>query len=564
MALIPTHIRSIGIPATTGVEDPPVVPIGTADTDAAQQFFGRLGQIGEVVLKQQTDTEVAAAKAKMVIGTAKIEADLAKEDGLVAPTLFDARAKDLYDSAMSGVTTEDGQRAFTAQFGLTAAKSKIQVTSSGLIRKHGELKADLIMTNDAQINMIGKGVSPVVRDVIQKGVMLSIDNAVKRRFLKPEPAAKMKIKRRGDIAKNGIASWVNSTTKEGLLDVYDQMDAGVFTGSNAAQNKADWAALTELEKESIRQRTSRELESLQRLKDKQERVVEKEKKEEQESKYGEVANVIYSVAAGDTDRSLLPTFTDLWEMREKRQIDGGQLKILSSLVAATGEAKTDPHVLLNMQNEIYALAELSEADQKREVDAIKRRMGDMSGLRTLEDGHATALTSLIDKVRTRWFKNSPQSRARVSLKRILGANDPEFKLGGFNADPQAAGRIQRVLNEYDARVGDPREEPWALHKELLQRAQVEIPELTSIPRPIRGNPAPLETWTEQDVREAVEVTATALSTQEITRGAYKASMRLLDEISSIISQNAAMDAAQRASPSGTPPANDVKRRKVVK
>ena len=547
MALIPTYSRQKSIPGTTGVSDPAVALVKNPIPDAANNFFNKLGQVGEVVLKQQTESDLSAASAKITIGMAGIESELAKVDGMAAPNLFDDKANELYQDAFAGVTTPEARRTFESKFGLIAAKSKIQITSSGLIRKNNELRADMIATNDNQINMIGVGVSATMRNTILQNVMENVDRAVLTGFMKPDVAAKEKIRLRSDIAKNGIASWVNSTTKEGLLNVYDQMDTGVFTGSNAKQNAADWGSLTAIEREAIRQRTSRELESLQTLKDREEREEEKQLKVKQTELYGSVYGLIMTVGVDGRDRKDLPTLGDLELMKQQRQITGTQQAQLSALLKTVDEAKTDESVLLGMQNEVYDLADLTEDERNSAIAELRGRMVVLSTNGELEATHATGLNSLIDRVSKGGFKFTPQAKARVSLKRILGASDPDFSIPGFRTDPQAQARIQRVLNEYDYRVADG-EAPWDLHKELLGRAQIEIPKLSSIPKPLFGPSLPLDEWTNKDVQDTTEALSLALSEQRITNAAYKASFNYLEEISSILAQKKLLSEADNASP----------------
>ena len=536
MALIPTYTRSKGLPATTGVEDAPVTTISAAATDKADGFFKQLGAYGDFVTKQQTDTETAVANAALSTGMAQIEAELAKEDGLVAPTLFDAKAEALYNKAAAGLTTADGQLALTRAFPGFAGKSKINVTSTGLIRKHTALEADLITVTDASVNLIAKGMPPHIRAAIQKGVMDSVDRAVKSNTISPVAGANRKIKLRGDIAKNGIAAWVNGTTKGGLIDVYDQMDSGVFTGSDSKQNEADWKALTEIEKQSIRQGVSRELESLQRLRDKEDRAEEKKAKVGQEDMFGSIAGLIQAISTGEHgDKNDMPALSDLEKLKKQRKITGKQQKILGEMIKSETQAKTTPASLLSLSNDIYAVSYLPADQQKDAMTEINARIFALSSEGGLEAAHGTQLKGLMDKVLERNSKHTPRVRARVSLNNILGGVDAQYKIPGYNADPQEQARIQQTLNEYDVRV-DEGENPWDLHKELLVRSSVEMPSVKSLPRPIRGPAIELDKWTAGDVETATADMVEALSKNMITHGAFNASMGYLATLSAIISR----------------------------
>jgi len=286
MAVIPTYSRQQGIPATTGVPDPPVVTISDDVEREAEVFFQKLGKEGVALTAAQTITEMAAAETNAMLKLSTLEAQLAKEDGLVAPTLYDSGvsgkydgAQKIYEDAASSLTTPAAQRLFKDKFAGMAVRSRISVTTAGVTRKYGELKADMITTNDVQVNLIGlPGITPRMRKSITDTVIKNVNEGIAAGFIGAVEGAKMKIKLRSTIAKNGIAAWINSTSKADLEGVYDQMDTGKFTGPNKTQNKNDWGELTELEKESIRQRTARELESLQRLRDKQDRANEKKDK----------------------------------------------------------------------------------------------------------------------------------------------------------------------------------------------------------------------------------------------------------------------------------------------
>jgi hypothetical protein len=158
------------------------------------------------------------------------------------------------------------------------------------------------------------------------------------------------------------------------------------------------------------------------------------------------------------------------------------------------------------------------------------------------------------KVKDKGFRTSSQVRARISLKRILGAGDPEFKIGGFDDDPQDAARIQLALNEYDLRIEEG-EKPWELHSDLINRAMVRLPVITSIPRPMfaptdlkLGGKKDLEDWTKDDVKETRGNLIQALNDGLIKNGAYNSSMKYLSMIGVIIDRKKSLGEGVKNAP----------------
>ena len=535
MALIPTLSRQRGIPATTGVPAPPVVTIRNK-MEGAARFFEQLGKEGVKLTAAQTATEMVVAESSAILKFKALEAKLAKEDGLSAPTLYDAEAKQIYEDVSLGLTTPAAQRLFQNKFSLLSVRSKVAVTTAGLARKKDQLWADVLSTNDTLVDLIGQDISPRMRSGIHISVMKNIDDAVKAGTTSPTKGANEKIRLRSVIAKNGIAAWINRATKDELLSRYDQLNAGKFTGLNAEQNGVDWKHLTELEKDSIRRKVARELESLTRLAEKQDRATDRELKKKQEDNFGETALIIQAVKTGQKDFTYLPIISEIDEMKDNRDIDGQQAKVLGDMLVDVDQAKTDRLEMLGLQNDIYAIADLDFPFEQQDaaLTAIRNRIFLLARQGRLEISHTTALTNLMAKIKDKTFATSPQVRARVSLRRILGAGDPEFQVPGLKVDAQSAARIQRALNEYDARVAE-KEKPWAVHRELLVRARGETEQdIQSIPNPMFGPKKKLGSWIQNDVQDTEEKLINALRTGNITNAAYNSSMEYLSQISVII------------------------------
>jgi len=539
MALIPTLSRQRGIPATTGVPAPPVVTIRNK-MEGAARFFEQLGKEGVKLTAAQTATEMAVAESSAILKFRALEAELAKEDGLVAPTLYEVKAKQIYEDVSLGLTTPAAQRLFQNKFSLLSVRSKVAVTTAGLARKKDQLWADVLSTNDTLVDLIGQDISPRMRSGIHISVMKNIDDAVKAGTTSPTKGANEKIRLRSVIAKNGIAAWINRATKDELLSRYDQLNAGKFTGLNAEQNGVDWKHLTELEKDSIRRKVARELESLTRLAEKQDRATDRELKKKQEDNFGETALIIQAVKTGQKDFTYLPTISEIDEMKDNRDIDGQQAKVLGDMLVDVDQAKTDRLEMLGLQNDIYAIADLDFPFEQQDaaLTAIRNRIFLLARQGRLEISHTTALTNLMAKIKDKTFATSPQVRARVSLRRILGAGDPEFQMPGFNIDPESAARIQFALNEYDVRV-DGGEKPWLVHRDLLVRARGELPlTLKRIVRPMFGPKKSLEKWTQGDVEQTTDRLIDALRNKSISNGAYNSSMGYLSQINAVIAQDA--------------------------
>jgi hypothetical protein len=564
MAVIPTYTRQSGIPSTTGVSAAPVVTINNQVAQATANFFQQTGKVGDKLFAAQASSELTTATTNAQLKLVQLETDLAKQPGISALGAFNIRSAQIYNDATKTMHP-DTRLEFDKKWGLLSTKTQVSVQATATKRAYSQMAGDLTDNLDALARGIGLNGNPVDSDMAMTSGIAAINLAVLKNIITPKAGADLRIKFSGDIAKNGISAWINGTSKENLLGAYDQMDIGKFTKGSAKENKrnaANWAQLGELEKEAVRQRLAQEIKSIQAQKDKEERDVAKVKKEDQENRAGDIANLIQSVAIGQKDRELLPSLYDLYTMKKNREIDGDQLKSLGALLVDIDKAKTEESTLLGLQNDIYDIAEMPEGAEKKDaLKAINKRMVGLSSIGSLEATHATGLNNLIAKVKDTGFKNSARVRARVSLKRILGATDPEFKIGGYDLDPQAAGRIQRFLNEYEDRVEDG-EKPWDLHKEMIRRAQIEIPSVKSIPRPILGPAIPLDQWTDKHVTEADEALVLGLMEKKITNGAFNASIGYLQAIRSILAQKAALEKAENTAPDGSKDTDkEVERRK---
>jgi hypothetical protein len=242
------------------------------------------------------------------------------------------------------------------------------------------------------------------------------------------------------------------------------------------------------------------------------------------------------VQTGQKDFTYLPTISEIDEMKDNRDIDGQQAKVLGDMLVDVDQAKTDRLEMLGLQNDIYAIADLDFPLEQQDaaLTAIRNRIFLLARQGRLEISHTTALTNLMAKIKDKTFATSPQVRARISLRRILGAGDPEFQIPGFKEDPQAAARIQRALNEYDARVAEE-EKPWAVHHDLLVRARGDTEQdILSIPNPMFGPKKKLGSWIQDDVQQTEDRLIDALRNKSISNAAYNSSMEYLSQISVII------------------------------
>lgn len=155
----------------------------------------------------------------------------------------------------------------------------------------------------------------------------------------------------------------------------------------------------------------------------------------------------------------------------------------------------------------------------------------------------SSLSGLKDKILQRQFKNSPQARARTSLKRILGAQDPEFQISGIDDDPQKAARVQNALNEFDDRI-DAEEDPWVVHEDLIERATIEVPELSTFVRPKFSEKSVTE-LKEDDIAGIKRATIEGLRSGVIDARTYKREMQRLQRIQHNIARRSFFNQSRR-------------------
>ena len=551
MAVIPTFQRQQGLPRSTGMTGLPAVKIDDHIGNALGNFGQSISAVGNTLVMAQAEAEVSTATTTAQIKFAQLEASSKREDGLVANQKFKERAQSIFEEASSIIATPQGKKAFESKFNVLSASSQVKVSADGTARKFSQLEADMITNLDTNVNLINQNMKPGDRLINETNGINSIDKMVKLGVIKADAGAKLKIKFKQDSAKNGILSWVNSQAKDSLVDVYDQMAGGVFQGNNAKQNAADWGNLNEKERNTLRNGVATELRSLQAQKNATDRVEEKETKRLQDEAAASIANRIQIGAIGGTLPNgarlpqLVPTLKEIDTLRINRTITGPQATSLGKMLVAMENAKTDEPVLLRLQNEIRAIADLSPEEQKVEIAVIKNEMMRLSADGRLEASHGTSLSGLIDKVLTAGYKHSPESRARKSLGRLLGKQDQEFNVPGIDSDPSAAKRIQNALNEYDARMDTGEEKAWDVHSDLLKRARIELPGLNSFVKPQFGSAKDLDEWTSMDVTETSLKLATALKEKKITFAAFNASAQALSQIGAIIANNKRLDAEEK-------------------
>tara|TARA_R100001377_G_scaffold66585_3_gene41878 strand:+ start:1207 stop:2898 length:1692 start_codon:yes stop_codon:yes gene_type:complete len=547
MAVIPTFQRQQGLPRSTGMTGLPAVKIDDHIGNALGNFGQSISAVGNTLVLAQAEAEVSTATTTAQIQFAQLEANSAKEDGLVANQKFGDRALSIFEKASSIIATPQGKKAFQSKFNILSASSQVKVSAAGTARKFDQLKAGLITDLDTKVNLIKQNMSPGERLLIETSGLSSIDKMVKSGVIDATFGAKLKIKFKQDSSKNGILSWVNSQAKDSLVEVYDQMAEGVFKGNNAKQNAADWSNLNEKERNTLRNGVATELRSLQAQQNANDRKSDKENKLDQEETTSTIASMIQMVSIGEElpNNQKLPTLRDIELFKTNRKITGPQAMTLGKMLVAMENAKTDEPVLLRLQNEIYDIADLSPEDQTVEIANIKRQMMRLSEDGRLEASHGSSLTGLINKVLTAGYKHSPEARARKSLGHLLGAQDQEFTLSGINPDPGAANRIQNALNEYDARMDEGEEKAWDVHSDLLKRARIELPGLNSFVKPQFGSAKDLDEWASTDVTETSLKLATALKEKKITKAAFNASAQALSQIGAIIANNKRLDTEEK-------------------
>ena len=427
MAIIPTIQRQQSLPSTTGVASPPVVQGENAIANSVSNAFAEMDKINNAVFNATATAHVSAATTNTTVKLNKLQTKLASGEPSVAFKTHETEIKKIYDDAVSGITSPIMKEEFDKKFNILSSNSKIKIRGAATTKQFSILAGGLELSLDTNLKLIGASKNnPTARHIATTNGLNDIAKAVETGVIKPDVGAKRRIKFLHDVSKNGIASWVNTTPKEGLENVYDQMDDGVFTGPNKTQNELDWKQLTEIEKETARRGVSRELKDLQRKQEKDERDNDKKVKAGQEALTGSLAGLIHEVSSGKRDKGQLPTLNKLELLKKQRKITGDQQTQLGKMLIALENPKTSPTTLLKLNTRIMNIPELPENQREAEIKLINAEMFKLSAGGKLETTHATMLVGKLDKVAQRGAKNSPLVKARLSLKRFLGASDSEF------------------------------------------------------------------------------------------------------------------------------------------
>ena len=81
---------------------------------------------------------------------------------------------------------------------------------------------------------------------------------------------------------------------------------------------------------------------------------------------------------------------------------------------------------------------------------------------------------------------------------------------------------------------------------MVERAQIEIPDVKSIPRPILGPALPLDQWTTEHAVQAEEALVKGLADNKISKAAYNASMGYVQAINANLAQRAMYESMRKA------------------
>ena len=558
MSIIPTYNRQQTLPNTTGMSGLPNVRTEDHIAKALTDFANQSKVQSEKLETAQALGEVTTASATAQIKLDKLENDLLAVDPSLVEQTHKIGVQKIYAETMSLVASKKGQASYGPKFNALSTASQIIATSAGSKRHLSNIQGTLHGTLNSLNNLIASDTTEFARNNIDSTGILAIDGAVESGVLSFFEGQKQKIKFAETNAKNGLKAWVNSeTTIDGLLSIYDQMDSKVdkFTGAAAARHKQDWESLTESERNTIRKSVGTEIKSLQSTKNSLEARAEKESKQEQEDKTGSVMNLINKFSMGlEEPEDTMPTLNSIERLKKDKLISGKDQMLLEKAIVAIGNATTDESTLLVLQNQIYAIVDLST--QKERIEKIKEIRVDMLELSAngrLESQHASSLNSLLSKVQEQGFKGSAQVKARVSLRAILTGVVDEMTIANYNPDAGETIRSQKALNEYDERMETGEENAWDVHNDLIQRSSRALPKLSEFlqppivfsPKDDIGQPVAIKDWTLEDAKVAKEMLVQALKEGTATNTTYNREMKSLQGIYKIIARKEALSESSK-------------------
>lgn len=548
MATIPTLQRQQRLPKQSGVGSQPQVLIQDNSGQAMQQVGQTFGAISENLFAAQAKDHVTQATLNSTLKLNQLTTDLAKEDPATALSTYKDKSDAVYSDVASGMSVA-AREAFNSQWATMSAQAQINVQASAIKRGKQQVLGNL----DTALDGFGRGVaidgSEITLLMAEREGVKAIQNAITHNIIDADDGAKRIIKFRSDIAKNAITGWIGRTPKARLMEVYDQLNSGDFSDTMEGLTLSrHWKQLDNNERLTELNKLSRHMRDLQSKEDKIDKEQEDAAKLVREQTAGKLFAQIVAVQREERNAEALPTPELLREMMERREIEPSDQIMLTKKLLSLEDPETSPVDLLDLRESIYALDNVAEKDRPAEAKKILSRLKSLAADNRLEDSHAASLSGLLDKVQQRGFKNSTQKRARVSLKRLLGAQDPEFQIANINEDPQRGARVQNALNEYDARIDEMAttgETPWEIHQDLLERSTIELPDLKSFVRPKFSNQTRVEDFESKDVTETQLRTVAAFRKGEIKKGAFNREMERLSRIAAILAQTKSNDDAKK-------------------
>ena len=546
MSVIPTLTRQQGLPRTTGGRSQKQVLIADASGQSARGFGQTTASISENLLAAAAQDHATQATLNATLKLNDLSVEMAKEDPMVALQTMKSRSDEIYQGIAPGLSVA-AKESFDKTWSALSSNAHIKMQADGIKRGKQKLEANL----ETALGGFERGVktengitSKITLMVAETEGIKAIQNAVRNNVIDADVGARRIVKFRSNVAKNAVTGWINRTPKDRLINRYDNMDTGVFPETEEGRRiSMHWSQLTEIEKEQQRQKVATELRNLQSLKDKKEREEDKSAKNAQDDLAGTLFNRIAGVQRGELPDTDMPTLEGLEELKKQKLIRGEHQIQIGKMIIALDEPETSPVDLFDIREKLYAVGRLPQKDQKAAAETIMASVRAMALRNGIEKSHVSSLSGLKDKILQRQFKNSPQARARTSLKRILGAQDPEFQISGIDDDPQKAARVQNALNEFDDRI-DAEEDPWVVHEDLIERATIEVPELSTFVRPKFSEKSVTE-LKEDDIAGIKRATIEGLRSGVIDARTYKREMQRLQRIQHNIARRSFFNQSRR-------------------
>jgi hypothetical protein len=494
MAKIQTYQQRQGLPTRTGVQlqvTPAQSNVGTSLFELGTQF----GQIGDRLDLAQDNRDISTSTLNATVKLQDLEMELSTADPRIARSSYQGRADQIFQEAAGGLSGRVLDK-FTQNFNQLSAKSRFAIKSASVTRHRQQLEGGLDTTLAGLVRAAGNnqllptrgGKQIAQADIIKTGED-DIDAMVAEGVIKPDVAARRKLKFRKKVAGAGISSRLRKASLEELGKLVVEMGTDKIKDPEIANY---WSQLNETEKLAFQKKVLSTHEIQLNIIDKQEIKTVAGLKRKYDRNFAKRMSEIL-LSRQDADKKA-PTRLDLTQDLEDGLIDGDGYNKLDAMIQNPGPSESNSAFIDGL------LTNIRDAKNEDDLKAvITKAQGGLKNNITLADFRVIEQRALTAKV------NTPEAKRQASygkaLDKVLASTDFLDQVL-----PGVKERAAFVKMDFEARVADG-EDPAEAFTTALEAFRTRGTVLVnSLARPQFGPAKKLNEWTLDDVETARERT----------------------------------------------------------